>query len=142
MNWIPMSNGMDSYTTVNSFAVVGEQLYAGSDGHGIWTIPLADVTTQVNSLKSPALGQFALNQNYPNPFNPSTTISFSIPSLEFVSLKIYDILGREVTTLVSTQLAQGDHSVNWNAQNISSGVYFCRLEVGTHRQVRSLILIK
>ena len=141
MNWMPMSNGMDNYTTVNSFAIIGEQLYAGCNG-SIWTIPLADITTSVNLQKNPAARHFSLGQNYPNPFNPTTTISFSIPSQQFVSLKIYDMLGREVTTLVSTELPQGYHSVQWNAENIPSGAYFYRLDAGTLKEVRSLVLLK
>ncbi len=68
--------------------------------------------------------QMEMQQNYPNPFNPSTTISFSLPLNSFVSLKIYDILGREVANLVSEQMAGGNHSVVWDASKFSGGTYF------------------
>jgi photosystem II stability/assembly factor-like uncharacterized protein len=72
---------------------------------------------------------YSLSQNYPNPFNPSTNISFNLLSKSFVSLKIFDLLGREVTTIVYEQLSAGDHSRQWNAANMPSGVYFYRLSV-------------
>lgn len=73
---------------------------------------------------------FNLAQNYPNPFNPSTTIKFSLPKSSFASLKIYDMLGREVSTLISGELEAGDHEIKWNASNYPSGVYFYKLAAG------------
>jgi len=70
-----------------------------------------------------------LLQNYPNPFNSSTTIQFEIPKSGFVMLKIYDLFGREIETLVNGQRSAGIHVFQWNAKNYSSGIYFCRLEV-------------
>jgi len=85
---------------------------------------------------------FVLSQNYPNPFNPSTNISFSIPSRSFVTLKIYDMLGREVTTIVSEEMSAGSYSRQWNATDIPSGVYFYRLQAGNFNQTKKLILLK
>jgi hypothetical protein len=85
---------------------------------------------------------FQLYQNYPNPFNPSTTISFSIPRTENVSLKVYDLLGREVATLVDGRKEAGEHSVKWNAEGFASGVYFCRLKAGDFVQTRKLVLVR
>ena len=85
---------------------------------------------------------FSLEQNYPNPFNPSTTIKFAIPSDNKVVLKIYDILGREVTTLLNTQLKAGYHSIDWNASRLASGTYIYRLEAGNFTQVKKMILLK
>ena len=72
---------------------------------------------------------FSLGQNYPNPFNPSTTIRFGLPSAGDVSLIVYDVLGREVTTLVKGILDVGYHTATWNASSVASGVYFARLSV-------------
>ena len=72
---------------------------------------------------------FSLMQNYPNPFNPSTTISFSLPSKEFVSLKVFDTMGRELVTIVSEQMPAGNYTKNWNPSGMPSGVYFYRLSV-------------
>jgi len=92
--------------------------------------------------------KFNLSQNYPNPFNPSTTIKYSIPrSTEFYSvarttLKIYDILGREVATLVNKQQQAGNYEVNFNANNLSSGIYFYKLQSGSFTKSMKMLLIK
>ncbi len=83
-----------------------------------------------------------LEQNYPNPFNPTTKISFTIPSRLYVSLKVFDLIGREVVTLVSEELPAGNHSRQWNAVNIPSGVYFCRLQASGYLETKKLILLK
>ena len=85
---------------------------------------------------------FALHQNYPNPFNPSTTIEFSIPYSSHVMLKIYDLLGKEVATLVNEELSMGQHKVNWNAHNLASGIYIYKIQVGEFVQTRKMILMR
>jgi hypothetical protein len=85
---------------------------------------------------------FLLRQNYPNPFNPSTTISFSLPLKSLVSLKVYDLLGREVTTIVSEEMSAGNYSRQWNANGMSSGVYFYRLQAGSSAEVKKLVLLR
>jgi len=87
-------------------------------------------------------GELALFQNYPNPFNPSTTIPFRLPSRSFVSLKVFDTLGREVASLFSEELPAGEYSRQWNGANLPAAVYFCRLQVGTYCETRKLMLIK
>jgi hypothetical protein len=85
---------------------------------------------------------FELHQNYPNPFNPSTTFSFIIPSKSFVSLKIFDIMGREVTTIISEKMTAGSYTRIWNAANTPSGVYFYRLQAGSFTQTKKLVLLR
>ncbi len=86
--------------------------------------------------------QFELAQNYPNPFNPTTTINFSIPKATDVTLTVYDAIGREVTKLVNEQLAAGKHSVDWNASNNASGIYFYRIATDQNVQVKKMVLVK
>jgi 1,4-alpha-glucan branching enzyme len=92
--------------------------------------------------------QFSLNQNYPNPFNPTTTIKYSVAnvasdfSLRTVTIKVYDILGREVATLVNEKQSAGNYEVNFNANNLSSGIYYYRLTFGNYVQTKKMILIK
>jgi hypothetical protein len=74
--------------------------------------------------------KYALHQNYPNPFNPSTTIEFALPKASFVTLKIYDLLGNEVATLVAEKLPAGKHQRVWEASGLASGMYLYRLEAG------------
>ena len=85
---------------------------------------------------------YRLHDNYPNPFNPVTTIKFEIPVSCRVSLKIYDILGREAATLIDTRLDAGMHIISWDASRFSSGIYFYRLAAGDFTQSKRMILVK
>lgn len=85
---------------------------------------------------------FHLFQNYPNPFNPSTTISYQLPEVSVVSLRVYDILGREVATLVNEVNAPGYHEVTWDASGVASGVYVCRISSDAFSQTRKMLLMK
>ena len=85
---------------------------------------------------------FALSQNYPYPFNPSTSIEFTLPKSEHTTLKVYNILGKEVTTLVSKKLNQGNHTYTFDGKNLASGIYYYQLISGEYREVKKMILIK
>lgn len=85
---------------------------------------------------------FSLSQNYPNPFNPLTSIHYAIGKRQFVTLKVYDILGNEIATLVNDEKSAGNYEVNFNASNIPSGVYFYRLQAGSFIQTNKMILLK
>ncbi len=85
---------------------------------------------------------FSLEQNYPNPFNPATTISFSLPSKSFVSMKVFNVIGIEVATVVSEELPAGNYTMQWHADGLSSGVYFYRLQAGSFSETKKLILLK
>ena len=105
-------------------------LFAGSD----------TITLGVNSIN--AINGYALRQNYPNPFNPSTNISFSLPSESIVSLKVFDTIGREVATIVSEELPAGSYPRQWNAANMSSGIYYYRLHAGSFVETKKLLFLK
>jgi endo-1,4-beta-xylanase len=85
---------------------------------------------------------FSLSQNFPNPFNPTTSFEFRVAGSEFVSLKVLDMLGREVATLVKEYRQPGTYSVSWNASGLPSGVYFCRMQAGGFTETKKLILAK
>ena len=102
-----------------------------------WRKSFTNVTINDNVIRS-----FALDQAYPNPFNPLTNISFSISKQSFVSLKIFDIVGREVTTITSEELQAGSYVRQWNAEGITSGVYFYRLQADNFTKTNKLILLK
>ncbi|MBN1302388.1 MAG: T9SS type A sorting domain-containing protein, partial [Melioribacteraceae bacterium] len=85
---------------------------------------------------------YNLSQNYPNPFNPSTIIEFSLPKENYVKLSVFNILGQEVATLINGQRNAGVHSVSWNADNLTSGVYIYRLEAGANTITRKMTLLK
>lgn len=86
--------------------------------------------------------EFKLYSNYPNPFNPSTKIQFSIPANNYVTLKVYDISGKEVALLVNSQMSAGQHLVNFDAKNLSSGIYYYKLNAGNFTQTNKMILMK
>ena len=91
--------------------------------------------------------QFALEQNYPNPFNPFTTIKFSIPFIEtghapYVQLKVYNVLGTEVATLIHEEKSVGTYEVEFDASNLPSGVYFYRLQAGSFRETKKMLILK
>lgn len=86
--------------------------------------------------------EFALAQNYPNPFNPSTTINYELPVSNFVTLKIYDLVGKEVMTLVNEKLDAGRYTATFNGANLASGMYFYKISAGQFTFVRKMVLIK
>jgi hypothetical protein len=85
---------------------------------------------------------FGLKQNYPNPFNPLTTIQFSVPNSSVVSLRVYNLLGIEVTSLINERVSAGPHLVDWNARGVASGIYFYRLKAGDFVETKKMILLK
>ena len=86
--------------------------------------------------------EFALNQNYPNPFNPSTSIKFAVPKISNVKIAVYDIAGREIATIVDEQMNAGYYSIQWNASNIASGIYFYKLQTEDFVNVKKMILLR
>ena len=136
-NWVLQnsgtSNDLDDVCFVNNtlgFAV-------GNGGVFLSTVPIIGIKklTQV-------VDGFRLHQNYPNPFNPLTMIGFSIPTSELTTLKIYNAEGKEVATLVNEKLPIGSYKVDWNANNISSGMYFYRLQAGEFVETKKMLFIK
>ncbi|HTR80277.1 MAG TPA: T9SS type A sorting domain-containing protein [Bacteroidota bacterium] len=100
------------------------------------------VTTAVKEDRTVLPAQFSLEQNYPNPFNPSTTIRYAIPTAGMVTLRVYNILGQQVATLVNTQQSAGTYNVLFDASRLASGIYFYRVSSGIFTQVRKMLLLK
>ncbi|MFC2085402.1 ethylbenzene dehydrogenase-related protein [Bacteroidota bacterium] len=88
------------------------------------------------------LTDYVLSQNYPNPFNPTTTIEFKITDRNFVSIKVYDVLGKEIKTLVNQEMSQGVYSIKFDSENLSSGIYFYKIEAGSFVDIKKMILMK
>jgi hypothetical protein len=101
-----------------------------------------NLVTNQERIASTIPTKFKLYQNYPNPFNPITVIKFDLPKESFVKLKIFDVLGREVKTLVNEVKLSGSYTIDFNASDLSSGVYFYRLETGNFIEVKKMLLIK
>jgi hypothetical protein len=108
----------------------------------MWIAAVINVLTDVKDKSGSVPTEYALYQNYPNPFNPATKIRYSIPKSSFVQLKVYDLLGNEIKSLVKEQQSAGYHEVEFNAGNLSSGIYFYRLQTDNFSVSKKLILMK
>ena len=130
-----------SNVSVTGFAADNGILYASTLFNSVWKRPIAEILTDVKDQKQ-IPDEFNLFQNYPNPFNPSTTIAYSVLKSGFVVLKVYNIMGKELETLVNEQKGAGNYEVKFDAGNLASGVYFYQLKSGNLVSTRKLVLLK
>ena len=135
-----VSSAKFGYTTSQSSSVTLDYNSNYSSSVGFNLTP--DETTNIESTRTDLPNDYLLNQNYPNPFNPTTTISYQIPQNSHVILKVYNILGKEVATLVNGQEAAGKYQINFNASNLASGIYLYQLRAGSFIATKKLILLK
>jgi hypothetical protein len=117
-------------------------IYSGEYSYWSATFSLYVYPTGILEISTTIPTEFVLHQNYPNPFNPSTTIKFDLPRTSEVSLKIFNILGEEVATLVSENLSAGSYSYEWDGLNLPSGLYLYRLEAEKFVESKKMILMK
>lgn len=137
--WAKANSGLTD-TLVLALAVSGANLLALTYG-GVWTRRLPEMTsasTTANVFPS----SFSLDQNFPNPFNPSTTIGYGLPERSQVTLTVFNTLGQSVSTLVNGDLEAGYHEVTFDGKNLSSGLYFYRIQAGSFVETRRLLLIR
>jgi plastocyanin len=116
-------------------------LHGGPGGVGMSGVVTVENATDVGDENITSLN-FGLDHNYPNPFNPSTSIQYAIASRQFVTLKVYDVLGNEITVLVNEEKPVGTYELKWNAANLPSGIYFYRLQAGSFVETKKMILLK
>ncbi len=103
----------------------------------------ARIPTDVDEEQTPEIPrQFLLSQNYPNPFNTSTTIKYNLPVVSDVTINVYSILGRKVETLVQEEQQAGYYRIVWDANDVSSGMYFYRIQAGEYDETRKMVLLK
>ncbi len=136
--------GNGTTTNPNSYSFTDEELLSGVYQYRLKQI---DYDGSFNysgivELNLIAINDFRLEQNYPNPFNPSTTISYQLPKAEFVTVKIFDTIGNEVKTIVKENKPAGVHEVNFDASQLSSGIYLYRIDAGTFHQSKKMLLVK
>ena len=115
---------------------------AGHSGPLRWDSASVSITVTAVGENSLNLSEFKLCEKYPNPFNPSTSIRYSIPEGSFTSVKIYNSLGSEVATLVNETKPAGTYEVEFNASNLSSGIYYYTLQAGSFSETKKMILMK
>ena len=102
---------------------------------------IKDSPTDIGN-ESIELNEYKLDQNYPNPFNPRTLVEYAIPEPGFVSLKVFNVLGNEISTLISGTESAGKHSIEWNAQGLPSGIYFYKIQAGNFTETKKMVLSK
>jgi ligand-binding sensor domain-containing protein len=138
--FVPVMEGIPAQTQFLSLDADTQYLYAGTPNRGLWQRPLSQLSVQQLSSVQPI--RFALGQNYPNPFNPSTEIRYQISGTSDVSLEVFDVLGRKVSTLVRERQPGGAYRVNFNAANFASGVYFYKIQAGNNLATKKMMLVK
>jgi photosystem II stability/assembly factor-like uncharacterized protein len=140
-NWFYNFNTQNLTTkNLNKFTLLhGIAAALGDSGIVVHT---DSITVGIKSAENYLPDEFSLFQNYPNPFNPVTNIEFTIPRASFVKLRVYDLLGREVQTLIDGDLKPGKYNADWNAVNYSSGVYFYTLETPDYISTKKMVLVK
>jgi Secretion system C-terminal sorting domain len=140
-SWIQRNEGFVNINYVFALSILNNHIFAGANVTSVWRRPLGELTA-LQPISNEIPNQYSISQNYPNPFNPTTHIKFQIPKSGFVLLKVYDALGREISTLVNEQLNPGTYETIWDASNYPSGVYYYSFQSGDFGQTKKMILMK
>lgn len=140
-SWIQVNEGLTD-TLVSALAVTSTNLLVGTHMSGVWRRPLSEMIASIDPILNELPDKFSLDQNYPNPFNPTTTIKYDLPRASHVSLSVYDVLGREIVTLLNEEKSPGTYTIQWDATGVSSGVYFYRLRAGDFVRTRRMLILK
>jgi len=138
--WVSDNTGLTNLN-VRGIIVNDSYIFIGTDA-AIWRRPLTEITTSINRGKDNSPENFTLYPAYPNPFNPSVTLSYSLTKDARTSLKVYNVLGQAVATIVDTWQGSGNYSYTWQPQNLSAGIYLVRLESGNKTNLQKVVFVK
>ena len=141
LSWTQKNQGFGFAPRVYSLLIANNYIFAGTYYKSAWRRSLAEII-EIQNISTKIPSSFSLSQNYPNPFNPTTNIKFDIAKNGFASIKIYDILGKEVATLVNENLKSGTYEVTFDGSDLSSGTYFYQLRVSDFVETKRMVLIK
>lgn len=141
---ITASTEVKLLVTINGTSGATSGITIGDASQSTPLLSYIEIPPIITGVEEPrqVVASFALEQNYPNPFNPSTTIRFSLASAAFASLRVFNITGQEIATLLNKEMSPGIHEVTWNASALPSGVYIYRLEAGSLSETKRLVLLK
>ncbi len=139
--WQNISSGLGSIQSIRTLLIVNNYLFAGTPGNAAWRRPLSEVIG-IQNISTEIPSTYSLGQNYPNPFNARTVVSFSLPVVSNVTLKIYDVIGREVQTLVNERMNAGVYETRFDGAGLNSGVYFYRMITDGYSETKRMTLIK
>ncbi len=148
-NWINKNQGFNNLLRIYSLLIINNYIFAGTSDNYIWRRSLSEIIG-IQNISTEISTAYSLSQNYPNPFNPTTNIKFSIPAMssprvpggDLVQLKVYDVTGREVQTLVNQKLNPGTYEVSFDAGSLTSGVYFYRITANGFVSSKRMLLLK
>ena len=141
VNWIQKNQGFSNYPTIGALMIINNYIFAGTGGQSVWRRNFSEII-RIKNIGKEIPDEYRLYQNYPNPFNPSTNIKYQIANNKLVILKIYDILGKEVETLVNENQKPGTYEVTFDGSKLSSGIYFYTLTAGEYNETKKMVLIK
>ncbi len=138
LTWTSYNNGLKKLS-ITKLVIGKSNLFAGTINGGVWS---TDLLVGIDDEKVSIPTEYNLLQNYPNPFNPTTAIRYSIPEHSNVTIKVFDVLGRKVSTIVNKSLLQGNYEVEWDASELTSGIYFYRMQAGEFVESKKMILLR
>lgn len=141
VNWENDWKNTYDYDGNNNMIEMIEQDWDGSNWVNLVKIVYSYIPTGVEQLTA-GIKVYSLSNNYPNPFNPTTKIKYQIPELSIVTIKVYDVLGNDIASLVNEEKFTGNYEVEFNASNLTSGIYFYQLKAGDFVETKKMVLMK
>jgi hypothetical protein len=139
-HWTPVNSGLSNLNIRSIVVSPSGYVFVGTGSGLVYCSSQPTTGIELSGYATPR--EFLLKQNYPNPFNPATSIEFSLPQSGLVTLKIFNLLGEEVATLLNEVRPSGTYRIGWNASGSPSGVYFCQLQAGDFTETKKLILLR
>ena len=140
-NWVPINQGFNGVPPIDVLFFINNYIFAGTGNQFAWRRPLSDLV-EIQNISTETPSKYSLSQNYPNPFNSTSNLKFQISNTGNVKLIVYDIMGKEVQTLVNERLQPGTYEAAFDGSVLNSGVYFYRIVTEGYSETKRMLLIK